>query len=97
MTKLFYIMPGALDALNDGKPTYTPMTNHKTDLHTVPVVLLDDALVENGKLVHLASLIISELPIEFENQIDRWSSALSDGISSEDMELISQEEEYWNE
>ena len=97
MKKLFYIMPGALDPLNDGKPTYTPMTNHKTELHTVPVVLLDDALVENGKLVHLAHLIISELPIEFEKQIDRWRAALSDGISDEDMELISQEEEYWNE
>lgn len=97
MKKLFYIMPSALDVINESKPAYTPMTNHKTELHTVPVVLLDDALVDNGKLVHLAHLIISELPIEFEKQIDRWCAALSDGISDEDMELISQEEEYWNE
>ena len=97
MKKLFYIMPSALDTLNESKPAYTPMTNHKTELHTVPVVLLDDALVENGKLVHLANLIISELPAEFEKQIDRWCAALSDGISDEDMELIGQEEEYWNE
>ena len=97
MKKLFYIMPSALDALNDDKPAYTPMTNHKTELHTVPVVLHDDSLSENEKLVHLAYLIISDLPIEFEKQIDRWRAALSDGISSEDMELIRQEEEYWNE
>lgn len=97
MPKLFYIMPESLSVLNDSNPAYTPMTNHKTELHTVPVALLDDALVENGKLVHLAHLIISDLPIEFEKQIDRWSSALSDGISSEDLELIRQEEEYWNE
>ena len=97
MPKLFYIMPESLSVLNDSKPAYTPMTNHKTELHTVPVGLHDDALSENEKLVHLAHLIISDLPIEFEKQIDRWSSALSDGISSEDLELIRQEEEYWNE
>ena len=48
MPKLFYIMPEALSVLNDSKPTYTPMTNHKTELHTVPVVLLDDALSGSG-------------------------------------------------
>lgn len=42
MKKLFYIMPGALEALNDDKPTYTPMTNHKTELHTVPMIAFSE-------------------------------------------------------
>lgn len=54
MKKLFYIMPGALDALNDGKPAYTPMTNHKTELHTVPMIAFSEysnliGIIENIK------------------------------------------------
>ena len=52
---------------------------------------------EYENLVALANLIINELPSELEHEVDRWRAALSDGISSEDMDLIKQEEEYWNE
>ena len=52
---------------------------------------------EYENLVALANLIINELPSELEHEVDRWRAALSDGISSEDMELIRQEEECWSE
>lgn len=40
--KRFYIMPGSVPALLSGDPAYTPMTNHLTDVHTVPLVLASD-------------------------------------------------------
>jgi hypothetical protein len=40
--KRFYIMPGSVPVLLSGDPAYTPMTNHLTDVHTVPLVLASD-------------------------------------------------------
>lgn len=40
--KRFYIMPGSVQVLLSGDPAYTPMTNHLTDVHTVPLVLASD-------------------------------------------------------
>ncbi|WP_312724019.1 hypothetical protein [Stutzerimonas kunmingensis] len=40
--KRFYIMPGSVPVLLSGDPAYTPMTNHLTDIHTVPLVLASD-------------------------------------------------------
>ena len=42
MPKLFYIMPESLSVLNDSKPAYTPMTNHKTELHAVPMIAFSE-------------------------------------------------------
>lgn len=40
--KRFYIMPGSVQVLLSGDPAYTPMTNHLTYVHTVPLVLASD-------------------------------------------------------
>lgn len=40
--KRFYIMPGSVPVLLSGDPAYTPVTNHLTDVHTVPLVLASD-------------------------------------------------------
>ena len=40
--KRFYIMPGSVPVLLSGDPAYTPMTNHLTDVHTVPLVPASD-------------------------------------------------------
>lgn len=42
MTKLFYIMESSVAPLCELQPVYTPLTNHKTDSHTVPLVLLSE-------------------------------------------------------
>ena len=38
----FYIMPSSVPVLLSCDPAYTPMTNHLTDVHTVPLVLATD-------------------------------------------------------
>lgn len=40
--KRFYIVPSSVPVLLSGDPAYTPMTNHLTDVHTVPLVLASD-------------------------------------------------------
>lgn len=40
--KRFYIMPGSVPVLLSGDPAYTPVANHLTDIHTVPLVLASD-------------------------------------------------------
>ena len=40
--KRFFIMPGAVPVMQSDSPAYTPMTNHETYVHTVPVVLGSD-------------------------------------------------------
>lgn len=40
--KRFFIMPGAVHVMQGDSPAYTPMTNHETLAHTVPVVLASD-------------------------------------------------------
>lgn len=54
--KRFYIMPGSVPVLLSGDPAYTPMTNHLTDVHTVPLVLASDydALLEENQRLESA-------------------------------------------
>lgn len=43
---------------------------------------------EKDDLIALANLIISDLPIEQESVIDRWCSAVSDGLTDSDIKEI---------
>jgi len=57
--KRFYIMPGSLPVLLRGDLAYTPMTNHLTDVHTVPLVLASDyeaLLTENLEQARLLGM-----------------------------------------
>jgi hypothetical protein len=38
----FYIMQGAVSPMQSELPCYTPLTNHATDVHTVPLVFASD-------------------------------------------------------
>lgn len=67
--KRFYIMPGSLPVLLSGDPAYTPMTNHVTDVHTVPLVLASDydaLLAERDALAEALQYALDDF--------DRWAS-----------------------
>jgi hypothetical protein len=38
----FYIMQSAVEPMQSELPCYTPLTNHATDVHTVPLVFASD-------------------------------------------------------
>ena len=40
--KRYYIMQKSVEPMLSDIPTYTPMTNHKTDVHTVELVMASD-------------------------------------------------------
>ena len=42
MTKNFYIMQSAVESMQSKLPCYTPLTNHATAVHTVPMVFASD-------------------------------------------------------
>jgi hypothetical protein len=49
----FFIMPSALGPMRDGLPCYTPLANHETEVHVLPLVLASDydsLHVENQRL-----------------------------------------------
>ena len=56
---------------------------------------------EDEYLVALANLLINELPEEHNDIIDRWCSAVCDGVSDKDKQDIKDEyghfEEYFKE
>lgn len=63
--KRFYIMPGSAPVLLSGDPAYTPMTNHLTDVHTVPLVLASDydaLLAERDRLRDVLNALRAATP-----------------------------------
>lgn len=89
--KRFYIMPGSVPVLLSGDPAYTPMTNHLTDVHTVPLVLASDydALLEENQRLESAWKVDvlnrkDELIAKQEKENDRVKAEREDLLAERD-------------
>ena len=65
----FYIMQRAVAPMQSEMPCYTPLTNHRTEVHTVPLVMAADYAAleaENARLVERTGYLV-----EFVQQMAR--------------------------
>ena len=53
----FYIMQSAVTPMQSEMPCYTPLTNHRTEVHTVPLVMADDYTALEAQRDKLARLL----------------------------------------
>ena len=68
----FYIMQSAVAPMQSELPCYTPLTNHRTELHTVPMVMAADYAAleaENAALKHRCGMFGLELENAEERRI----------------------------
>jgi hypothetical protein len=85
----FYIMPSALGPMQDDLPCYTPLANHETEVHVLPLVLASDydaLAADNQRLEREAAImrvaltwiaIVNAMDYEYVERAKRALAALT--------------------
>lgn len=84
----FYIMPSSVPVLLSCDPAYTPMTNHLTDVHTVPLVLATDYDALHAEAEALRVVLHEIASVNPAHRGIEWAkSYASDGLKGSGSEL----------
>lgn len=71
----FYIMQSAVAPMQSELPCYTPLTNHRTEVHTVPLVMAADYAALEAECANLKN---SLLAITARHFAESWKKRTSD-------------------